>query len=390
MIKRDLQTDIEHSLKKFPVVSIIGSRQVGKTTLAKEILKSAGKDAIYLDLELPSDLNKLHDSELYLQENEDKMVIIDEVQKMPELFPVLRALIDKKRKNGRFLLLGSASPLLLKNTSESLAGRIIYYELSPLSLEEIKIKDPDYKQLWLKGGYPLSYLESDEQSLLWRKAFIQTHLERDIPQLRINVPSMQLYRFLTMMAHVNGQLLNISTIAKSLGLSSPTINHYTEIFEGTFILRSLRPYYANLKKRLVKSPKIYFRDTGILHALLNIETHDELQSNPYVGHSWEAFVIEQIIAQKPKALSPYFYRTAAGAEIDMILEAENSSPVAVEIKYSLSPKLSKGFQIGFKDLGCRKGVVIYPGKDTYKIAENVIALPINKLPELFAVPTGGS
>ena len=374
--------EIEHALKKFPAVSIIGSRQVGKTTLAKEILRDAVKDAIYLDLELPSDMNRLSDPELYLGENEEKMIIIDEVQRMPALFPVLRALIDKKKKNGRFLLLGSASPLLLKNSSESLAGRIIHYELSPLSLKEIEARDNDYKQLWLKGGYPLSYLSSHAQSLLWRKAFIQTHLERDIPQLGIGVPSLQLHRFLTMIAHVNGQILNISTIAKSLGLSSPTINRYTEIFEGTFILRSLRPYYFNTKKRLVKSPKIYFRDTGILHTLLDIETYDALQSNPYVGHSWEAFVIEQIIAQMPTRLSPYFYRTAAGAEIDLILKAENSSPIAVEIKYSLSPGVSRGFHQGYQDLGCKKGVVIYPGKDIYKIAKNITALPFNELQKL--------
>ncbi|MBI2638137.1 ATP-binding protein [Candidatus Peregrinibacteria bacterium] len=383
MIKRSLKIEIERSIKKFPVVSIIGSRQVGKTTLAKEILKSAGKNAIYLDLELPSDINKLNDPELYLGENEDKMIIIDEVQRMPELFPVLRALIDRKKKNGRFLLLGSASPLLLKNSSQSLAGRIIHYELSPLSLKEISGREHDYKQLWLKGGYPLSYLEPHTQSSLWRKAFIQTHLERDIPQLGIRIPSPKLHRFLTMMAHMNGQLLNASTLARSLGLSSPTINHYLEIFEGTFILRSLRTYHPNLKKRLVKSPKIYFRDTGILHTLLNIETYDALQSNPYVGHSWEAFVIEQIIAQMPAKFSPYFYRTAAGAEIDLILKAENSSPIAVEIKYSLSPRLSKGFHYGYQDLGCKKGVVIYPGKDIYKIAKNIIALPVNRLVELF-------
>ncbi len=383
MIKRILKIEIERSLKKFPVVSIIGSRQVGKTTLAKEILKSAGKDALYLDLELPSDANKLNDPELYLGENEGKMIIIDEVQRMPELFPILRALIDRKKKNGRFLLLGSASPLLLKNSSESLAGRIIHYELSPFSLKEIEGREHDYKQLWLKGGYPLSYLEPNAQSLLWRKAFIQTHLERDIPQLGINVPSLKFHRFLTMMAHVNGQLLNTSTIAKSLGLSSPTINNYTEIFEGTFILRSLRPYHLNIKKRLVKSPKIYFRDTGILHTLLNIETYDALQSNPYIGHSWEAFVIEQIIAQMPTGLSPYFYRTAAGAEIDLILKTENSFPVAVEIKYSLSPGLSKGFHHGYQDLACKKGFIIYPGKEVYKIAKNITALPLNRLGELF-------
>lgn len=375
MIKRSLKTDIERSLKKFPVVSIIGSRQVGKTTLAKEILKSSGKDALYLDLELPSALNKLKDPELYLGENEDKMIIIDEVQRLPELFPVLRALIDRKKKNGRFLLLGSASPLL--------AGRIIHYELGPLSLKEIETKKHDYRQLWLKGGYPLSYLASNEQSLLWRNAFIQTHLERDIPQMGINVPSLKLHRFLTMMAHMNGQLSNISTLAGSLGLSSPTVHHYADIFEGTFILRSLRPYYANIKKRLIKSPKIYFRDTGVLHALLAIETYAELQSNPYVGHSWEAFVIEQIMAQKPKTLSPYFFRTAAGAEIDLILKAERSSPIAVEIKYSLSPGLSRGFRQGYQDLDCKKGVIIYPGEDAYNIAKNIMVLPLKRLGEIF-------
>lgn len=383
MIKRLLKIDLENSLKKFPVVSIIGSRQVGKTTLAKEILKSVGQDAIYLDLELPSDMNKLTDPELYLRENEDKMIIIDEVQRMPELFPILRALIDKKKKNGRFLLLGSASPLLLKNSSESLAGRIIHYELSPLSLKEIEGKDDNYRQLWLKGGYPLSYLEQNQQSSLWRKAFIQTHLERDIPQLGIRVPSLKFHRFLTMMAHLNGQLLNISTLAGSLGLSSPTINHYIEIFEGTFILRSLLPYHTNIKKRLVKSPKIHFRDSGILHTLLSIETFDALQSNPCLGHSWESFVIEQIITQMPTGTTPYFYRTAAGAEIDLILKNENRPPVAIEIKYSLSPALSKGFYQGYQDLDCKKGFVIYPGKDTYEIAKNIKVLPLNKIEDLF-------
>lgn len=384
MIKRSLTTAVEQSLRKFPAVSIIGSRQVGKTTLAKEIIKRAARGGIYLDLELPSDINKLQDAELFLAAHEEKLIVIDEAQRMPELFPLLRALIDKKKRNGRFLLLGSASPLLLKNSSESLAGRIIHYELGPLSLREIGEKRGDgYKQLWLKGGYPLSYLSSNEQSVQWRKAFIQTLIERDLPQFGINIGSLKFHRFLTMMAHVSGQLLNVSTIARSLGVSAPTIDHYIDIFEGTFILRCLHPYFANVKKRLVKSPKIYFRDTGILHSMQNIGTFDELQSNPYLGHSWEAFAVEQIIAQKPDEFSPYFYRTAAGAEIDLILKTGNSPPLAIEIKYSLSPQLSKGFRQGFEDLGCKKGVVFYPGKDTYKIAKNITALPISRIEGLF-------
>lgn len=383
MIIRTLQTQIEQALKQFPVVSIIGSRQIGKTTLAKQLLKKIGKQAIYLDLELPSDLNKLHDPELYLDENQEKMIIIDEIQRMPELFPLLRALIDKHKRPGRFLVLGSASPLLLKHSSESLAGRIIHFELSPFSLSEIGPQKNTYKNLWLKGGYPLSFLESADQSFSWREAFIQTHLERDIPQLGIHIPSQKLRRFLTMMAHMNGQLLNVSNIAKSLGVSAPTVNHYLEIFEGTFILRSLQPYHANIKKRLIKSPKWYYRDTGILHCLLNIKSYQDLQSNPYLGHSFEAFAIEQILAQKPSDLKAYFYRSTAGAEIDLILKRENSQPIAIEIKYSLSPTLTKGFQNGYHDLNCQKGIIIYPGSEKFQLAKNVIALPIDRLLEMF-------
>ncbi|MBI2634239.1 ATP-binding protein [Candidatus Peregrinibacteria bacterium] len=380
MIKRSLQFDIELALKRFPVVSIIGSRQTGKTTLAKELLKKTGINGIYLDLELPSSLNKLSDPEIFLKEHEDKMIVIDEVQRMPGLFPLIRALVDEKNKNGRFLLLGSASPILLKHSSESLAGRIINFELTPFALCEVK---SDYKSLWLKGGYPLSYLRSNEQSFLWRESFIQTHLERDIPQLGINIPGSTLRRFLSMISHVNGQLLNASNIAKSLSLSTPTIKHYLDIFDGTFILRSLQPYFVNIKKRLVKSPKIFFRDTGILHTLLNIRTYDDLLANPYLGNSWEAFVIEQIISQKSEGLRPYFYRSAAGAEIDLILDGNGLAPMAIEIKYSLSPSLSKGFQSGYNDLKCRKGVIIYPGKDKYQIGKDIFVLPVDRLSELF-------
>src|SRR3972149_2731850 len=281
MITRNIISSVYKSFENFPVVGVLGSRQVGKTTLAKEIKKIYEQKAIYLDLELPSDINKLKDPELYLKQHFDDLVIIDEIQRMPELFPLIRALVDQNKRAGRFLVLGSASPDLLKNASESLAGRIIYHELNPFSLKEVGYDDIYIKKLWLRGGYPDSFLAKDDAvSLAWREAFISSHLERDIPQLGIYIPALQLRRFLTMVAHFNGQLWNSSKIANSLGVSFPTTNHYLDIFEKTFIIRRLQPYYVNIKKRLVKSPKVFIRDTGILHTVFGIQTFEDLQSYP--------------------------------------------------------------------------------------------------------------
>jgi uncharacterized protein len=335
-------------------------------------------DAVYLDLELPSDWNKLSDPELYLRQFENTLVIIDEVQRMPALFPLLRALVDQNRVAGRFLILGSASPDLIRNASESLAGRIVYHELAPFSLGETDTGH--FSRLWLRGGYPCSYLAvSDEESFVWRDAYIKTYLEMDIPQLGIHIPSVQLRRFWTMLAHSHGQIWNGSKIAGSLGVSAPTVRHYLDILTDTFVVTQVQPYHANVKKRLIKSPKIYIRDSGLVHALLHIETIDDLQAHPSLGSSWEGFVAEQITGLMAGKSEVYFYRTNAGAEIDLLFFDKTNSPVAVEVKYSLSPRVTKGFWNALDDLGCKAGFVVYPGEEAYPLGRNVSTLPIKEL-----------
>ncbi len=378
MIKRSIQVTIEKSLNEYPVVGMLGSRQVGKTTLARTIQQNYRRKSIYIDLELPSDLNKLQEPEIYLSQYMDTLVIIDEVQRMPALFPLMRALIDRNRVSGRFLILGSASPDLIKQSSESLAGRIIYHELLPFTLQESGVGD--ISQLWLRGGYPDSYLsEDDGTSFTWREAFIKTYLEMDIPQLGIHVPALQLRRFWTMIAHSQGKLWNASQLAGSLGISAPTVRKYMDILSETFITRQLQPYHFNIKKRLIKSPKVYIRDSGLLHALLKIRTMNDLQEHPTLGSSWEGFIIEQIIGSLPADWETYFYRTSAGAEIDLLIINDRSERIAVEVKFSLSPKVTKGFWVAMQDLSCQKGFVVYPGEEKYPIGENVFALPVRDI-----------
>ena len=382
MIKRILQERVEKSIRKYPVVGILGSRQAGKTTLAKMIRDRMKRKVMYIDLELPSDLNKLQDPELYLSRFEDALVIIDEIQRMPSIFPLLRALVDRKRTAGRFVILGSASPELIRHSSESLAGRIIYHELSPFSLAETD-KD-SIQKLWLRGGYPESYLpRSNNDSFSWREAFIKTYLEMDIPQLGIRIPAQQLRRFWTMIAHSHGQLWNASKIACSLGISAPTARSYLDILDETFIMRQLRPYYSNIKKRLIKSPKVYIRDSGLLHTLLNIRTIEDLHSHPSLGSSWEGLIVEQILRILPESWQAYFYRTGAGSEIDLILFDSKNKPVAVEMKYSVSPRVDRGFWIACEDLSCKKGFVVYPGAESYPLGKNVLALPLKDLANIF-------
>jgi len=364
------------------VTALLGPRQVGKTTLARLVASGLLPDsAVYLDLELPSDLAKLVEPELYLKGHHQRLVVIDEVQRAPELFPLLRALVDQDRRPGRFLLLGSASPELSRFGAESLAGRIIYHELSPFSLDETGTGE--IARLWSRGGYPPSFLAtSDDESLRWREAFIATYLERDIPQLGIRVPATMLRRFWTMTAHHHGNLWNASAIANALGVSSPAASRYLDILCDTFIVRQLTPFSANLKKRLVKSPKVYVRDSGLLHALLGIHNYEQLQGHPVVGASWEGMVIEQILAILPGGVDPYFYRTAAGAEVDLLLVPKNSAPIAVEIKHSLSPKISIGLRSAMADLECRRGFIVYPGSEAYQMSESITALPVTMLSEL--------
>ena len=373
MIKRRIQKRIAASLAQFPVVGIIGSRQAGKTTLAKVIQRDTPQ-SVYLDLELPSDRHKLREPELFLERYRDALVIIDEIQRQPELFPVLRALVDQKRVPGRFIILGSASPDMVKGSSESLAGRVIYHELAPFSLDEVG--ERHMEKLWLRGGYPESFLADDiEASLAWREAFIQTYLERDVPQLGMRIPAGQLRNFWTMVAHNHGQLWNACQIASSLGVSAPTVRHYLAVLEETFLVRSLRPFAANLKKRLIKSPKVYIRDAGLLHALVGIGSMNELQGRPLAGHSWEGFVIEQVIAGMPPRWRAYFFRTSAGAEIDLLLVPPGGRPVAVEAKYSLTPSVSRGLRSACFDLDCRRSWILYPGTESYPLDKTVDVIP---------------
>lgn len=383
MIKRILQDKIEKSIKKYPVVGMVGSRQSGKTTLARMLADFLKKKVVYLDLELPSDLNKLRDPELYLGRFTDALVTIDEIQRMPSLFPVLRALVDQKRSGGRFLILGSASPELIKHASESLAGRIIYHELTPFNIFETR--DKKFERLWLRGGYPKSYLaDNNSGSLAWREAFIKTYLEMDIPQLGIRIPSIHLRRFWTMLAHSHAQLWNASNIAGSLGISAPTVRHYLDILDETFIVRQLMPYHHNIKKRVVKSPRVYIRDSGLLHALLRIGFFDDLQAHPSLGSSWEGFVIEQITGSMPDGWQAFFYRTGAGAEIDLLLLDNKSRPVAVEIKYSSGPVVTRGFWNAYDDLSCKRGYIVYPGIESYPIGKNVMTLPLKDIGIIFS------
>lgn len=384
MIRRHIETDILNSLKDFPIVGLIGARQVGKTTLAQHLLQGLGNAGLYLDLESIADAAKLENPELYLQLHTEKLVVIDEIQRKPELFPVLRSLVDRNRRNGRFLILGSASPALIRQSAESLAGRIIYHELSSLRLPELKKSADETRRLWVRGGFPDSLLaNSDRQSVSWRNAFIRTHLERDIPALGLRVAATALQRFWMMLAHCHGQLWNGQKIANSLGLSGPTVRHYLDILQDTFMVRQLLPYHANIKKRLVKTPKVYVRDSGLLHSLIGLETIDDLLGHPSAGASWEGFVIEQIISMLPASWHFWFYRTGAGAEIDLLIEPTGRKPlVAVEIKLSQAPSPSKGFWVSLKDLPRARGFVVAPVEEFYPLTKEVYALPVSELERL--------
>jgi len=385
MIQRKLKQTVLNSLQHYPVVAIVGARQVGKTTLSQMIKREFYQNAVYLDLERPSDFDKLADAELYLEHYSDKLVIIDEIQRLPSLFPLLRTLTDSYKRNACFLILGSASPNLKRQSSESLAGRVIYHELSPLLLAETEYDSNSIETLWLRGGYPLSYLsKTDRLSFEWRDALITTYLERDIPQLGIKIPAIQLRRFWQILAHFHGQLWNASKIAGSLGATAPTARHYLDLLKDTFIVRQLLPYYLNIKKRLVKSPKICLRDSGLLHSLLGIHNIDELLGHPSAGSSWEGWVIEQILGIMPKLYyDSYFYRTSGGAEMDLVIVRGNTPPLCIEIKRTLSPSISKSFRQAFSDLQSGKGFVVYPGKEYYPLLKNVFALPATSISKIF-------
>ncbi|NCN04265.1 MAG: ATP-binding protein [Spirochaetales bacterium] len=340
-VPRALLNIIHKRLGSYPAVALLGARQVGKTTLARQIVEQV-PGALYLDLQKASDRAKIeNDPELFLQLNKDHLVCLDEIQLLPEIFSSMRSSIDDTRRPGQFLMLGSASRDLIRQSSESLAGRIAYLDITPFTRTEIEGLIPQEKH-WLKGGYPGSLLkDQDEESFEWRWNYIQTFLERDIPQLGFSIPAKTLERMWTMLAHTHGQLVNYSNLGKSLGVTHHTIKSYIDILEQTFVVRTLKPYEANLGKRLVKSPKVYIRDTGLLHALLGIETMNGLLGHPVVGNSFESYVIENVLTHMPR-WEPSFFRDATGNEVDLVLSRGNQL-IAVEIKSSTAPKVEKGF-----------------------------------------------
>lgn len=379
MITRFLLKTLQKTLLRQPAVVLLGPRQVGKTTLAHQV--STDNGSIYLDLESSEDLQKLSDPLLYLRTHESNLVILDEIQRVPNLFLSLRGLIDERRRKGHptghFLLLGSASLELLKQSSESLAGRIAQLELTPLTALEIADYNQDSMRLWLRGGFPNSFLEKDDlSSFEWRRDFIRSYLERDIPQLGPKIPSETLRRFWTMLAHVQGSLLNASQLAQNLGVSVQTVTRYVDLLVDLLLVRRLQPFHANIGKRLVRSPKVYIRDTGILHSLLGIKDSEVLQSHPIMGASYESFVIENCLNCAPTHVNAYFYRTTVGAEIDLLLEMPDQSLWAIEIKRSLSPKLQKGFYYAQADLKPKKSFVIYAGQERYSLSSGVEAISL--------------
>ncbi|TSE19909.1 hypothetical protein Talka_01257 [Tepidimonas alkaliphilus] len=386
MIERRLLREVLLALDEVPAVALLGPRQAGKTTLALEV--AARRPAVYLDLESEVDRAKLSDPALYLSAHEDKLVILDEVQRAPELFRTLRGLIDQGRRRGqgtgRFLVLGSASIELLRQSSESLAGRIRYLELGPLDAGEVGAGR--LQALWLRGGFPLSLLAaSDAASLRWRLDFIRTYLERDIPQLGPRIPAETLRRFWTMLAHQQGALLNAAALARALAVDGKTVARYLDLLVDLLLVRRLPPWSHNVGKRLVKSPKVYVRDSGLVHALLGIADHEALLAHPVAGASWEGMVIESLLAAAPAGTQASFFRTAAGAEIDLLLELpSHAAPWAVEIKRSSAPKLERGFYAGLQTVQPERAWVVYAGNERFALAPGVEALPLPEAVRLLA------
>ena len=372
-IHRELFNQIKKYQTIFPAIAILGPRQCGKSTLVKSLLLEFD-NIIYLDLQKESDLNKLSEPELFFEANKNKIICLDEIQLIPQLFSILRSVIDDNRVNGKFILLGPASQELIQQTSESLAGRIGLLHLSPFLINEVNFQEKfSLRQFWFRGGFPDSYLsENDENSSIWLENYIRTYIERDIPQLGIQIPALQLRRLLTMCAHNQGQLINLSKLGESLGLTHPTIKRYIDLLEQTFIVRSIPPFEVNVKKRLVKTPKVFVRDSGILHQLLAINDFNSLLGNPVFGSSWEGMVIENILVNMP-SWEYYFYRTATGDEIDLVLKKGNHI-LAIECKASDAPKLTKGFYRSIEVIKPTKVFVIAPTNDTYQISENVTVI----------------
>jgi uncharacterized protein len=380
LIERNIADVVELNRKVFPVTAILGPRQCGKSTLVKMLAEKIAS-LVYLDLQNMEDVNKLSDPRLFFRNYEDSVICLDEIQQMPELFNDLRSIIDSNRQKGRFIILGSASPQLIQSSSETLAGRIGFVELTPFLVSELienDVKPYSMSEYVFRGGFPESYLAAnDEASRLWRENFIRTYIERDLLQLGVQLPSMQIRRLLTMFSHMQGQLFNSNKLAASMGVTHPTIRRYLDLFEQTFLVRSLEPYIINVKKRLVKSPKVYVRDSGLLHQLLQINDFNQLLGNPIFGSSWEGIVVENVIAEMPD-WKPYFYRTATGDEIDLVM-VKGDRIIAIECKASTAPQLTKGFWTVLEDIQPEHVWVVAPINDSYPIKKNVTVCGLSQI-----------
>ncbi len=377
MITRQHQIKLENALDEQAGVVLLGPRQVGKTTLAQDIAES--RDAVYLDMERSADRGILQEPDLYLDEQIGRLVVIDEVQRMPDLFGAIRGQIDRRRRaghrTGQFLLLGSASNTLLSQSSESLAGRVSYHELPPFSL--VEVGNDHLSELWLRGGFPDSFLaRSDRSSLTWREDFIRTYLERDIPAFGLRIPAESLRRFWTMLAHAQGSLLNASKLASGLGVSGQTIARYLDLLVDLMLVRRLPPWHANAGKRLVKSPKVYIRDSGLTHALLGLQTPESLLGHPVVGGSWEGFCIENLIAAAPRGTEASFYRSSAGAEVDLLLKLPDGSLWAIEIKRTTTLKVTPGFYKTTEELDVSERLLVYAGERDVPGEGGIRAMPL--------------
>lgn len=382
MIHREITEELLFRVNHFPATAILGPRQVGKTTLVKALQSELPKGSIYFDLEIPSDLAKFSlDAEIFIKTLENQTVILDEIHRLPDVFILLRGLIDQNREAGRFILLGSASPDLLKNSSESLAGRISYIEMHPFHYREInKISDTNYVKHWLWGGFPMVFLaKSDKSRNIWLTDFLRTYLERDLPQLGLSVSPLLMRRLLMMIASIQGGIVNYSMLANSLGISQPTVSKAIDFLEQAFLIRRLTPYFVNIGKRLVKSPKIYIRDSGLLHHLLSIKSHDVLLGHIVAGGSWEGYIIQEIITQLPADALPFYYRSQDGSELDLVIEQGLKISLAIEIKLSDSPTISKGNNIALNDLNNPPLLIVTPSATDYQLKPNIWVCSISTL-----------
>jgi len=376
MLVRQKEAKIIKSLTNFPLVGILGPRQCGKTTLVKSIGEKLQKSTIYLDMESNRDRNVLSDPELYFNNHLDDCIIIDEIQLFPALFPIMRSTIDQDRQPARFIILGSSSPKLLRKSNESLAGRVSYHELTPFIYPEIDKKNRH--RIW--GGYPDCYLgDSDSFSFEWLHNYIQSYTERELPQLGLKTSALNILKLLKMISYLHSQLLNISQISNSMGISTTSVKNYIDFLSEAFIVRLLPPYYPNTKKRLIKSPKIYIRDVGIFHALAGISSLEALEFHPLIGASWEGYVIEQVISNLPAMIEPAFYRTQHGNEVDLILMKGHQVYAAIEIKNTISPKPGKGFYQAIDDLNPSNKIFVVPSAENYELVNGIRVLGINEL-----------